>query len=230
MKELPVLELRDYPIGLLESIIKTKGKEATDRKLKSYGYGFDPNNGRGRNRIYTITSLPDSFHQFRSYCVFALGFSPNCDFKKVRDFLYLFLGDEDFNWRPDEQKEEYTRLLGKGISRQTIAKHSSHLEKLGYVDSIFGDFVYYRVYKDFGVQKQEIIERAQYSAAWRVYWDWRNSHPNEDSRRAYAKMYSKLNGVPRKQRKPNFNAWYKDEMSYLLELATNSILDEVSAQ
>ena len=57
MKELPVLELRDYPIGLLESIIHTKGKEATDRKLKSYGYGFNPNNGRGRNRIYTITSL-----------------------------------------------------------------------------------------------------------------------------------------------------------------------------
>ena len=231
MKELPVLELKDYPIGLLENIIKTKGKEATDRKLKSYGYGFSSDNGTGRNRIYTITSLPDSFHQFRYYCVFSLGLSPNMRFEKFRDFIYLFLGDEDFNWRPDEQKEEYTRLLGRGITRQTIAKYTSILDRLGYVVLFTGDFVYYKVYKDAkGFQKQEIIEKEEYSAAWKLYWNYKDEHPEKGSRYAYAVMYERLGGVPRKQRKPDFNAWYKDELSYLLELATNSILDEVSDQ
>lgn len=129
------LTLRDYPLGVLRNILGTSDKQGTDRKLEKYGYGFT-STGRGNTRVYTITSLPDAFHRFRSYCVFNLGFSPNDDFVKVRDFLYLLLGDEDFNWLPDEAKEVYTRLIGKGISRQTIAKYTRQLEKTGFVDTM----------------------------------------------------------------------------------------------
>ena len=34
------LEMRAYPIGMLSGILGTNGKQATDRKLASYGYGF----------------------------------------------------------------------------------------------------------------------------------------------------------------------------------------------
>ena len=34
------LAMRDYPLGVLENIIGSRGKEAVDRKLKHYGYGF----------------------------------------------------------------------------------------------------------------------------------------------------------------------------------------------
>lgn len=138
------LTKRDYPIGMLEQLIGTSGKQATDRKLNKYGYGFT-STGSGTNRVYTITSLPDAFHRFRSYCVFSLGYSPQTDFVKLRDFLYLLLGDEDFNWLPDEAKEAYTRLMGKGMSRQTIAKYTKQLEKTGFIDTIFGEFVYYNI-------------------------------------------------------------------------------------
>lgn len=221
------LTMRDYPIGMLEKLIGTNGKQATDRKLKKYGYGFT-STGTGRNRIYTISSLPNSFYRFRSYCVFSLGYSPQTDFVKLRDFLYLLLGDEDFNWLPDEAKEEYTRLIGKGISRQTIANYTRQLEKSGYIDTIFGDFVYYKVYKNFGVQEYEIITKEEYSQAWKLYWNWRNAHPDEDSRPAYAHMYNKFGGVPRKQRKVQAILWHKDKLDYILELAAASILDEVS--
>ena len=221
------LTIRDYPIGMLEQLIGTSGKQATDRKLNKYGYGFT-STGSGTNRVYTITSLPDAFHRFRSYCVFSLGYSPQTDFVKLRDFLYLLLGDEDFNWLPDEAKEAYTRLMGKGMSRQTIAKYTKQLEKTGFIDTIFGEFVYYKVHKGYGVQEHEIITKEEYSKAWRWYWEWRNEHPDEDSRPAYAHMYSKFGGVPRKQRKVQAIIWHQADLDYILELATNSILEEVS--
>ena len=221
------LTLKDYPLGVLRNILGTSDKQGTDRKLEKYGYGFT-STGRGNTRVYTITSLPDAFHRFRSYCVFNLGYSPKVDFVKLRDFLYLLLGDEDFNWLPDEAKEAYTRLMGKGISRQTIAKYTRELEKTGFIDTIFGDFVYYRVYKDCGVQKHEIITKEEYSKAWKLYWDWRNAHPDKDSTPAYAHMYSKFGGVPRKQRKVQPIIWYKSDLDYILELAAASILEEVS--
>ncbi len=221
------LAIRDYPIGLLENLIGTNGKQATDRKLKKYGYGFT-SAGSGTKRVYTITSLPDAFHRFCSYCVFALGYPPQTDFVKLRDFLYLLLGDEEFNWLPDEAKEEYTRLIGKGMSRQTIAKYTAQLEKTGYIDTIFGDFVYYKVYKNYGDQEYEIITKEEYSKAWKLYWYYRNAHPDCSSGPAYTYMYSKFGGVPRKQRKVQAIIWYRDNLNYILELATASILEEVS--
>ena len=224
------LALRDYPLGVLEKMIGTKGKQATDRKLEKYGYGFIPDpNGWGKTRVYTITSLPNALSRFKSFCIFALGFPANKDFKKVRDFVFFLYTDPDFDWRPDEMMEEYTRIAGRGMTRQTIANTKKYLEKAGLIDTIFGDFVYYRVYKDCGVQKHEIISKEEYSKAWKLYWDYLRDHPDCTSTRpAYTHMYNKFEGVPRKNRRVNQNAIYNKEREKLVELATASILEEVS--
>ena len=221
-----VLELRDYPLGVLENIIGSKGKQAVDRKLKKYGYGYT-SEGRGKTRIYTITSSPDALHQFRSFCVFELGFTAQTDFRKLRDFTFYLLSDDDFNWRSDEMMEEYLRLEGRGMSRQTIGKYKARLEHLELI-ACNGEYVYYKVYKAYGVQQHEIITKEEYSQAWRLYWNWRNAHPNEDSSPAYRHMYNNFGGVPRKQRRIEQNAIERERLNKLFELASNSILEEVS--
>lgn len=226
MENLPMLELRDYPLGVLENLIDTKGKQATDRKLTAYGYEYS-STGTGKKRVYTITTLPDALHQFRSYCVFSLEFPPQTDFKKLRNFVCYLFGDEDFNWRPEEAMEEYLRLEKRGISRQTIASYKKHLEAHYIIDTVFGDFVYYKVYKDCGAQTHEIITKEEYSRAWRLYWKWREEHPDDDSTPAYSFMYNKFGGVPRKQRRIQDNLFGKKEADILYALATDSILEEI---
>ena len=221
------IELRDYPLGVLENLIGSRGKQAVDRKLKSYGYKFS-SDGTGKKRVYTITALPDARHQFRSYCVFTLGFDPNTNFKKLRDFVWYVMTDDDFTWRPEEMMEEYLRMEGRGITRQTIAGYKKRLEAHYIIDTIFGDFVYYKVYKEYGVQKHEIITKEEYSAAWKLYWNWRNAHPGEDSTPAYSHMYTKFGGVPRKQRRIQDNLFGKEKADILYDLALKSILEEVS--
>ena len=34
------LSLRDYPLGVLEKLIGSRGKQAVERKLTKFGYGF----------------------------------------------------------------------------------------------------------------------------------------------------------------------------------------------
>lgn len=220
-----MLELKDYPLGVLETLMGTDGKQATDRKLDAYGYEYS-SSGTGNNRIYTITALPDMFHQFRSYCVFELGFKPQTDFKKLRDFVFYLFADEDFNWRPDELMEEYLRLEKRGMSRQTIGKYRHKLEDLGLIASV-GDYVYYRVYKEFGVQEHEIITQEEYSKAWKSYWQYRSAHPDADSTPAYSHMYNEFGGVPRKQRRVERNGINARQINTLLDLASKSILEEI---
>ncbi len=213
-----MLEEKTYTIQELSAIIGTKGKTATDKKLNNYNISYT-SKGRGKNLIYTITDIRD---RFRVFCVFDLGFSPQIDFVKLRDFLFYFLGNDDFNWRPMEMMEEYLRIAGRGMSRQTISKYITRLKELNFFAE--GHYVYYRVYKEFGVQKHEIVKREDYSAAWKVYWDKRKL--GYDSRAAYSVMYNAFNGVPRKQRKMEKNGIYSDILDLLSELVAESFLFE----
>lgn len=223
MKE---LELREYPFGVIKQILGTSNKQNTDQKLERYGYGFT-SSGWGTSRVYTITALPDALSILKTYCVFSLGVSPQTDFRKFRDFIFYLLADDDFNWRPDEMMEEYLRLEGCGMTRQTIAKYKANLTKLGFF-SPHGDFVYYKVFKKYGVQEHEVITEEEYRKAWRLYWEFRNAHPDSDSRPAYSHMYTLFGGVPRKQQRIEENAFYKQEINHLFALVSNSILEEVS--
>ena len=223
-----MLELRDYTLGVLETLIDTKGKQATDRKLTAYGYEYS-STGTGRKRVYTITALPNAFSQFKMYCVHTLGFSPQTDFIKLRDFVFYLFSDDDFNWLPDEMMEEYLRLEGAGMARQTIANYRKRLEDLELIDNHFGDFVYYNVYKRYGVQEHEIITREEYGRAWRLYWEYRNANPDEDSLPAYRHMYNAFGGVPRKQRRVERNAIHARQNT-LFNLAADAILEEFGGQ
>ncbi|MBQ6056623.1 MAG: hypothetical protein IJL34_03015 [Treponema sp.] len=221
------LEMRAYPIGMLSGLLRTNGKQATDRKLAAYGYGFT-SAGTGTKRVYTITALPDALQRFKFFCVFSLGFDPNTDFRKLRDFVFYLMGDDDFNWRPAEMMEEYLRNEKRGISRQTIGKYLQHFESL----CLFvrtDDYVYYRVKKNYGVQEHEIITKEEYCQAWSYYHEWRNAHPEEDSRPAFTSMYNRFGGVPRKQGRVDRGApWNRETINTLFDLASQSILEEVS--
>lgn len=220
------LTLRDYPLGVLENLIGSRGKEAVDRKLEKYGYGFT-STGRGKTRIYTITSLPNAQARFKAYCVFALGFDGNTNFIKLRDFVFYLAFDIDFRGMSDEMMEEYLRLEGHGMSRATAGKYRRRLEHLDLI-APSSEFVYYRVYKDYGVQKHEIVTAEEYNAAWKSYHKWRAAHPEEDSRPAYAHMYNEFGGVPRKQAKIIDNGIYKKELNTLYDLVSNSITEELN--
>lgn len=219
------LTIRNYPLGVLENLIGSRGKEAIDRKLTNYGYGFS-SSGWGKKRIYTIISLPNAQARFKSYCVFTLGFDPGTDFKKLRDFVFYLENDIDFRGMPDEMMEEYLRLEGHGMSRATIGKYRRRLENLGFIAPM-GDYVYYKVYKDYGVQKHEVITADEYNKAWKSYHRWRTAHPDEDSRPAYTHMYNEFGGVPRKQRSIVDNAIFANDLNTLYELTTNAIMEEI---
>lgn len=219
-----MLECKEYTAPELWKYFGVKNNDGLDEKLKeTYKVEFIKA-GSGRNARYTITAIPDPFKVF---CVFDLGFPSQTDFRKLRDFIFYLLGDDDFNWRPAEMMEEYLRVEGRGISRQTIGKYQKRLEDLGFVGE-WGDYVYYRVYKYYGVQKHEEITREEYNFAWRQYFNYRAEHPDQDSRPAYAYMYGLFGGVPRKQRRMEQNAFYLEQLNTLYELASNSILEEVS--
>ena len=220
------LELKTYPIALMRHIVRASSKQDIDRKLTRYGYGFT-SEGWGSARKYTITALPNASDRFRIFCVFTLGLSPQTDFRKFRDFIFYFMANDDFNWRPNEMMEEYMRNEGRAISRQTIAGYKSKLIELGFF-ACAGEFVYYKVFNYYGVQKHELITQEEYKRAWDMYWEWRNAHPEEDSNPAYSYMYSKFGGAPRKQRRMAANAFYRKEINELFNLASESILEEVA--
>ena len=67
---------------------------------------------------------------------------------------------------PDEVKEARMAESGKPVSRQVIARYLSVLERNELINRHTNNFIYYFAYK----QTQRIVEREEYSRAWREYW------------------------------------------------------------
>ena len=212
-----MLELRAYSFSELSEYLGTGDVQGTNRKLKNYGISFTAE-GRGNERIYTITAISDPFKVFS---VFDVGMPPQTDFTKFRYFVYLLLNDEDFAWRPAEMMEEYLRQSNNSISRQTISKYLNKLNSFGLIGMGMGDYTYYKVFKKQGVQCHEIITREEYAKAWAIYWECK---ANEyDSRAAYSSMYNRFGGVPRKHSSIEKNAIYND----LIDWLCNLLIEEV---
>lgn len=204
-------------------MLGVKDNQGAQRKLSRYGVRFFVN-GWGKNASFNITAIDDPF---KVYCILEMGFDANCDFKKLRNYLFFLLGEDEYCWLPDEPMEKYMRSKGFYLSRQTITKYREHLERLNYIHG--GDFIYYRVYRDDrDRQCYQQVEKEKYNKAWRVYWDMRND--GADSELAFACMYSAFGGVPRKQAKPIKNAFHLKELNYLLDLVSTSIYNEASIQ
>ncbi len=216
-----MLETRTYKFAEIAAYLHAGRARGVRDKLTRYDVDFIEGGGqRDQTKTYTITAIHDPFKLF---CVFDLGISPQTDFKKLRDFTVYLLADEDFGWRPMEMMEEYLRRFTNGPSRQTISNYLRFFTDRNLI-AVNGEYVYYKVYKDRGVQKHEIISKATYSAAWAVYWDSRNN--GDDSEAAFSRMYNWLGGIPRKQQRIQQNAFYLDTLDRLECYAADSFLAE----
>ena len=217
-----MLETRLYPFAEIAAYLHANNSRGVRNKLTRYKVAFIECGGHAdQSKTYTITAISDPFKLF---CVFDLGVSPQTDFSKLRDFSVYLLTDNDFNWRPMEMMEAYLRRrFTNGASRQTISNYLRIFTDRDLI-AVNGEYVYYKVFDDHGIQKHEIIEKADYSAAWAVYWESRNS--GADSAAAYSTMYHWLGGVPRKQQKIQQNAFFLDTLDRLERYATDSFLAE----
>jgi len=207
-----------YPKPEMTRIFGTKAKLGIDRKLAGYGITFSVS-GRGERAVYKIHSICDPFKVF---AITELGFDANTDFRKLRNFYYYFFNDEEFMAMPDEVKEARMRKEGKDISRQTIAGYTQKLIARDLVDrSSHSSFIYYFAYKG----EQRIVERAEYSKAWREYWQ--NKDNGMDYYEAINEMIVTYGGVARKQPIPELNGIYNETIEYLRFLIQQSIENEI---
>lgn len=208
-----MLECREYQYEELSKYLGTKDPQGIGRKLNNYDVEFSKS-GTGQKTRYNITAINNPFKVF---AVFELGAPPQTDFKKFAYFIYLLLNYDGFNGMGAEMMEEFLRDKPVNISRQTISKYIKRLEDNNYISTSFSDFVYYKVYKKYGVQTHEIVPREEYSAAWKIYWDCKEKK-GYDSSAAFITMYNKFGGVPRKHPLIEPNVFYKDVMDWLTDI------------
>ena len=219
-----MLECKKYSALELRRMMQAGNNDSLKKKLDRYNIDYSWS-GRGNKAYFQIYEIPDPF---KVYCVFNLGFPNNSDFTKLSYFLHFFFERPDFSWKSMEMMEEELRHERFGMSRQTISKYLKHLEKLNYI-SRGSDFVYYKVYKKYGAQTQEQITKEEYSYAWRLYFEYREQHPEDNSIPAYSYMYSRFGGVPRKQAKYEENGITLKQLEYLLSLVADRIADDLSS-
>lgn len=187
--ESKMLELRTYTRAELEEILQTHNRQSMTRKLTSYGVEFTCE-GNASNLKITINAIHDPF---KVLCILELGFSPQCDFVKMREFFWYYLQDEEFRSFPDEVLENRMRDKEHPVSRQTIARWRGYLSRNLLFSASGTEFMYYFAYQG----EQQMTSKEQYSAAWREYWA--NKEQGMNSRDAIWEMICHYGGVARKQ-------------------------------
>lgn len=207
-----MLELRDYSFDELSAYLHTADNQGTQRKLKNYGVSFTVK-GEGRKAIYTIQEITQPI---KIFAIFDVGVPPQTDMIKFTYFLYEMLCDEAFSGMGAEMMEEYLRSKPTPISRQTISKYLKYISATGIMDISDTDFVYYRVYKRYGVQTHETVSKEEYSKAWRLYWQLKDEK-GYGSSAAFQAMYNDFGGVPRKHGVIEKNGIYNDLIEWLTE-------------
>lgn len=215
-----MIELRNYGKSELAQILGTNDRQGMIRKLDSWGVLHDEPRGRGEYMTVNITGFQDIF---KVYALAELGVHPNTDFKKLRDFYYYFLNDEEFAAMPDEVKERRMESEGKYVSRQTIATYTRKLEEKGVFMLDSKNYIYYFVHK----KQYRIAERKEYLSAWRQYWDDKES--GLDSAQAIYMMKQTHGGVARKQPIPQFNGIYNDIRNTINDYIQESYEREIEA-
>ena len=114
------------------------------------------------------------------------------------------------------------RKEGKDISRQTIANYTAKLEAHDLINRYSPDYIYYFAYKG----EQRIVQREEYSKAWREYWAKLNAGVNYY--KAMDDMIFTYGGVARKQAIPQINGIYNKQIEYMLSLIQQSIENELA--
>lgn len=117
------LEPGTYSITELGKIINSNGKQAIDRKLRSWEVSYS-STGRGAARKYTIEELRNPF---KIFCITELGIDVHTDFNKIRDVYYFLLNDPEVPFWPAEKLSALLDSMDRSVSRQSIRKY---IEKL----------------------------------------------------------------------------------------------------
>jgi hypothetical protein len=218
-----MLETRCYEKAELAEILGNSRRQDITRKLDSWGIAFTTE-GRGKNLKITITEISNPFKVF---CITELGFAPQTDFNKLREFYYYYFCDEEFMAMPDEVKE--ARLnekwsqekkengTEKSLTRQTIAGYEKKLRDNDLIYTGSEQFIYYFAKGN----KQRIVEKEEYLKAWHEYFE--NKKAGASSKDAINIMFANYGGVARKQAIPQVNAFYLDKINRLIELIGASI-------
>ena len=223
-----MLEEKDFTIAEIMAELgispeSQNPKQCIDRKLDRLKvvYGSD---GRGTNRIYHITEIPEN-DEFKFYCMYKFGVSPQKDFRKLREVLYLALNDDSFMAKPDTEKQDFMRASGMTITRQTIRNNLNLLVNANFLGG--GNVVYMVVSKD--AKKNHIsrvISKELYCKGWKIYWTTR-AETDGDYMYAYEMMHSFLEGHPLKQVIPEKNAFMLTEIDRLQEIICHSYLKDL---
>ncbi len=213
-----MLELRTYTKAELVEMFHTNSREGIVRRLNNYGITFTCE-GNGNNLKVTINSIPDPFKVF---CILDLGFRPQCDFVKMREFFWAYFQDDEFRSLPDEVLEYRLREDGPGVSRQTIARWKERLSTLGLIWISTNEFLYYFAYQ----HTQRMTDKAEYCQAWHEYWEARGK--GAKSREAIGYMIVDYGGVARKQPCVDLNGIYAGTITALLEYIQESIENELN--
>jgi len=213
-----MLELKTYSYTELAEYMNCRNKQALNRKLRSYDIEYTADGNRAPNIKYTITAINEPF---KTYCVFDLGFDPRVEIDKLRHFLYHYFCDDVFMSMPDEVKEGWMERYEKPISRQTIANYEQRLNALEYIHRSNTEYLYYFAYHG----QQRMVSKAEYSEAWRSYWEMRKA--GSYSGVAITQMILDYGGVARKQAIQEKNALHTEEINFLVNLTVASIEADV---
>lgn len=214
-----MLELKTYTKLEMVKMFGTKDTQGLKRKLERYGVTFDVS-GRGENIKFHIKEINNPF---KLYCITELDCDGRTDFYTLRNFYYYFFNDDIFMSMPDEVKETMMRSENHLISRKTIAKYISKLEKKDLIQKNSGEYLYYFAYQD----KQRLVEKEEYTKAWKEYWLKKNE--GIDAIECIYMMICDYGGVARKQEKPQINGIYKENIKYLCDLIHIEIEKDLSS-
>lgn len=213
-----MLELKTYKKKELSTYLGSADKQAIERKLKSYGVDYSVS-GRGDNALFTIKNISDPF---KVHCVFDLHYPPQTDFKKLMYFLYYLLCDDDFRKLPVETMALKLEEKDHNVSRQTIRTYLSRLDKTQMIHLNSCEYVYY-----FARGKEyRYVERAEYSRAWREYWQ--NKENGCSAEVAIFIMCCDYGGVARKQEIVELNGIFKDGLNFLVNLVCDAVEKSLS--
>ena len=213
-----MIDLKRYTKAEMSAILHTNSKQGITRKLDRYGITYI-SEGRGDRLFITVTAIQNPFKVF---CITELGFPAQCDFYKLRNFMFYFFADNDtFRSMPDEVMETLLNERGKRVSRQTIAGWKRRLDRLGIIQLNQWDYVYYFAFKN----HQRMCDHEEYAKAWKEYWE--NKRAGMSTYTAIEYMRFNYGGVARKQPRAYLNPFYTDTIRVLQDLIYVNIEEEL---
>lgn len=213
-----MLELKRYTREELAAIIGgSANRQPLKNKLDRYDVEYEIQ-GRANNCIFDIKAIKDPFKLF---CILEFGIAAQSNFQLMKYFYYYYFCDDSFVRLTAEQKQEYMREHDKEVSRQTIRKWESYLERKGWILLHGENYRYY--FSKAGNHRDATKE--EYSEAWQHYWKRR--YEGEESWVIMNEITQMYGGAPRKHYIPEQNAFYLDDINKFIQLIINSIEGEI---